>query len=108
MARGVDGRRDPTAGRGDVFVRFALETPVEFRFAVAREGKMRVRVDETGNGGRATGIEIRVDARKEIGIDVRLASDECETAVADDDGGVVVDGQLAHGAAAQRSAAERR
>jgi hypothetical protein len=69
---------------------------------------MRVRVDEAGNRGGAVRVEIRIDGRAEIGVDVGLASDECETAVADDDDRIVVDGQLAYRTAAQRTAAARR
>jgi hypothetical protein len=104
----VNRRCDPAARRRDLLVRFALKPAVELRLAVAGEWQMRMRVDKARNRGGAARVEIGIDGCVEIGVNIRLASDECEAAVADDDDRILVDGELAQRTAAQRAAAERR
>src|SRR5204862_4735242 len=62
-ARGPDRRGDTAAGRGDLLVGLALQTPVEFRLAIAGPRQMRVRVDEARDRRRSARIVILGDVQ---------------------------------------------
>jgi len=78
-------RRDPPPSGGNLLVGLALQAPVELGLAVIREWKMRVRVDETRNGGAPRASKSQSMLERSFAVDVRIGSHEGERPSRNDD-----------------------
>ena len=102
LAGEADGGADAAAGSRDLGIRGAFHAPFELGGAVAREDRMGVGVDKTGEYDAAAGVDdFGVGGQRALDLRARTCRDDAP--VADAQGAVGNDGEIAHGGARART-----